>query len=441
MKNVRFHCRLPLAKAACAIALVFAASGPALAEQPNSARIADLERKLERSLMLIEGLTAKVKQLETAGTPKSVAPADSGELSATVAKQSARIEGIELQVSQFGAGMGSRFGANEGVSLHGFADVSAGWNSKGDPKGFNVGSLGFYLTPQFGANVKSLVELVFEFDAEGHLATDLERVQLGYTFSDAATVWMGRFHTPYGYWNTGYHHGKQIQTSLNRPQFINFEDRGGILPSHTVGVWGAGAIRMGDGKLSYDLFLGNSPKISSNVLNMNNSGTTRQNMMAGVNLGYGFSGNLEGLKLGAHGLRGTVNDDVAPFNTTTLNMLGGYAVYDRDDWEGLAEYYHFNNKDVSGGTGSHRSWASFVQLGRNMGSWTPYGRFEKTRLDQKDNYFSQQAAGFSYTRQVLGLRYDLDPKAAVTLEVNRTRVADRAPESYNEAQVQYAIRF
>lgn len=441
MNSVRSHSGRPMTKVACAMALVFATSGHALAEQSESARIADLERKLERSLMLIEGLTTKVKQLEAAGGQKAAAPANSVELGATVAKQNARIDEIGQQVSQIGAGMSTRSGGDDGVPLHGFADVGAGWNSKDDPKGFQVGSLDLYLSPQFGNNVKTLLELIFEFDSAGSLATDLERVQLGYTFNDQATVWMGRFHTPYGYWNTGFHHGQQIQTALSRPKFIDFEDKGGILPAHSVGLWGTGSKKLDDGKISYDLYLANSSKIATNVLSMNNSGTTHQSMMVGGNVGYSFSGNLQGLKLGGHGLRGTVLDDVAAPNTTTLNMLGGYAFYDRDDWESIAEYYRFDNKDVSGSTGSHKSWAAFVQLGRNFGNWTPYGRFEKTLLDQADNYFSQQTSGASYVRPVLGIRYDLNPKAALKLQINHTRVTDRAPESYNEAQVQYAIRF
>ena len=46
-------------------------------------------------------------------------------------------------------------------------------------------------------DVSGLVELLFEYDDRDNLAVDLERLQLGYTFSDEATVWLGRFHTPF----------------------------------------------------------------------------------------------------------------------------------------------------------------------------------------------------------------------------------------------------
>ena len=77
----------------------------------------------------------------------------------------------------------------------------------------------------------------------------MERAQLGYSFSDALTFWVGRFHTPYGYWNTAFHHGAQIQTSVTRPLFIDFEDKGGILRAHSLGLLAHGRVPAGPGKL------------------------------------------------------------------------------------------------------------------------------------------------------------------------------------------------
>src|SRR4029077_14099054 len=138
--------------------------------------------------------------------------------------------------------------------------------------------------------VKALIELVFEHETGGSLTTDLERLQVGYTFNDAFTLWLGRFHTPFGYWNTAFHHGQQLQTSILRPQMIDFEDRGGVLPVHTVGLWGTGATRAGDGKVAYDLYVGNGPTIKENELDPNNSGKPHPGSSVGFNLGYLFGG-------------------------------------------------------------------------------------------------------------------------------------------------------
>ncbi|MBI5429201.1 MAG: hypothetical protein HY938_01950 [Nitrosomonadales bacterium] len=347
---------------------------------------------------------------------------------------------------------------SEGVPLHGFADVGFALHStqSPNPKGFNTGSFDVYLTPQFDNNVKGLVELIFETTADGSVATDLERVQMGYTFSDSATLWAGRFHTPYGYWNTGFHHGAQIQTAISRPRFLDFEDKGGIMPAHMVGLLGSGKIRAGDGKLTYDVFAGNGPKISMldptipasaanlGTLNINTSGDNNHQAMTGLNLGYEFSGMMEGLRLAIHGLRGDVDDDALTPDKTDLNMAGASVVYLENDWEVLGEYYRFNNRDKSGGTGIHSSWADYLQLGRTFHALTPFLRFEKTVLSQKDNYFSMQDNGQSYTRQALGFKYELNQKASLKFEMLNSEFAaetGRSPYNYRSLLTQFAIRF
>ncbi|MFI4941382.1 MAG: hypothetical protein ACHP7O_13720, partial [Burkholderiales bacterium] len=52
-----------------------------------------------------------------------------------------------------------------------------------------------------------------------------------------------------------------MQTTILRPLFLEFEDGGGILPAHMVGVWGTGKFKMDRGRLTYDAFVGNGPKI------------------------------------------------------------------------------------------------------------------------------------------------------------------------------------
>ncbi|MGC2049694.1 MAG: hypothetical protein WA635_13925, partial [Gallionella sp.] len=204
----------------------------------------------------------------------------------------------------------------EGVPLHGFLDVGYAINSKdstnpalpGLPNGFNVGSLDIYLTPQFEGKVKTLIELIFENTPEGSLATDLERAQIGYTFSDAATMWAGRFHSPYGYWNTAYHHGAQMQTAILRPRFLDFVDKGGILPAHMIGLWANGKIRAGGGRFTYDAYAGNGPGIAvepgvGGVLDPQTAGDSNHQAMVGFNLGYEFGGWADGLRLALYGLR------------------------------------------------------------------------------------------------------------------------------------------
>jgi hypothetical protein len=358
-----------------------------------------------------------------------------------------KLEAIQNDLTQMTSGMVTRSSSGEGLPIHGFMDVGFASNSKGtsaNPMGFYVGALSFYLAPHFGDKVKALVEPNFEVTRDGAISTDLERLQIGYTFSDNATAWAGRFHTPYGYWNTAFHHGAQIQTSVLRPRFLDFEDKGGILPAHMIGLWGEGKFKVGDSKLTYDVFAGNGPKIVKSILDINQAGDNNHQAMVGFNLGYEFSGSLDGLRLAVHSLRGDVDDDAVPSNKTQLNIVGGSAVYLSDTWEVMSEYYRFNDKDKSGGTGTHKSWADYLQIGKSFNNLTPYVRFERTVLDQLDNYFSMQDSGQSYARQALGLRYNLNPKAALKFELlNSSFKAEsgRTALGYRSVFAQYAIGF
>ena len=435
---------------------LLAAPSLALAQKSPTERIDELEKKLEQSLKQIEQLGIEVVRLRAA-QPAPVAPIDAG-VNERVIQQATKIEGIERQVDQINesnASRGLRLGA---VPLHGFADIGFTTSRESNlyqtgPKGFNVGSFSLYLTPAFGDRVKSLVELLFEVNHDGALAIDLERLQMGYTFSDAATLWGGRFHTPYGIWNTAFHHGQQLQTSLSRPRFLEFEDRGGILPAHTVGAWAHGMLPVGGARFNYDVFTGNAPRIGIDPalparggnLNPNVWGSNNHSWLMGFRAEFAPRGALEGLQLGVHALRADVNDDSAALNRTRLLTYGPYAAYTTDQWEILAEFYQFSNRDVSGATGTHASNAWYAQVGYHIGRMTPYIRAERASLNQADNYFAFQNSGRSYNAASLGLRFDLTDSVALKFEVGRTTLhnvkLDGGDDRFSEFRSQLAMRF
>ncbi|HET9577082.1 MAG TPA: hypothetical protein VFP44_04600 [Usitatibacter sp.] len=413
--------------------------------QGEAERIRELEKRLEKSVQLIEQLTARVNELERSRAPAPAAAAAAPLPTAQAAQYEQRIEALERNLSQVSASTESR---DFGLPLHGFADVDYDHSTRSSAgnrrSGFALGNLDFYLTPSFGDRVKALAELNFEIDQAGGVATDLERLQVGYTVSDALTAWVGRFHTPYGYWNTAFHHGQQIQTSATRPGFIEFEDRGGILPAHSVGLWLTGRVPAARGRIEYDAYLANGSRIADGVLDFNAFHDDNSHKAVGGRVGYRFGGGpLDGLTLGAHAL----GDDITAFAADTavarsrLRMLGAFGVYEANDWESIAEYYRFRNDDRLGDAGTRTSWAGFWQIARTWDErWTPYYRWEKAALDKADPYFASLESARSYARNVLGIRYNINPKAAVKLEAGRTRDHDLR-ESYTEARAQFAIRF
>ncbi len=411
----------------------------------RAATIKELQQKLDQSLKAIQALTQRVRDLEArqSGAPVAASPA-TGESGASSAPEPTRLEAVEQQLEQLETANASRSNDETGMPLHGFADVGAGTHNPINPdlKGFFVGNLDFYLTPRLSDRGRALFEMNTEVGSDGAVGVDLERAQIGYQLADQATLWLGRFHSPYGYVNTALHHGAWINNSVRRPGFLQFEDNGGIVPAHTVGLWLTGAPRIGSGKLQYDAYVGNSQQIVDGVLDMRNAGNAHGNLIVGGRLGYLFNaGAAEGLTLGVHAFSAHIGDNAVPADMTRVLSYGGYAVYDTEQWENIAELYLFDNEDLSGATGTHHSHAGFVQLGYRASWGVPYARYEITSLDQADNYFAAQTTGYSYHRSALGLRFDLSADAAVKLELADTQLTDRSRDQYSEGLMQYAIRF
>ena len=75
----------------------------------------------------------------------------------------------------------------------------------------------------------------------------------------------GRYHTPINWWNTAFHHGQWLQTTISRPEMTQFGGR--FIPVHFVGA----------------LVEGNAPAAGWNV-----------NYQAGIGNGLGKLGNLVG---------------------------------------------------------------------------------------------------------------------------------------------------
>ena len=435
--------RLALALVACLAGTALAA--PVAAKRPAD-RITALEQRLEQSQLLIERLAAQVQalQAQVGKQPTSVAataPANAAPPAASA--DSERLATVERDLAQMTAAAANRSTEGDGVPLHGFADVGAGSHNPvtAGLKGADVGSVDFYLAPQLGAKSRALVELNFEVSEEGSVGVDLERAQLGYQFGNAGTAWVGRFHTPYGYYNTAFHHGQQIATSLRRPRFLAFEDQGGIMPAHTVGMWFTGTRRTGEGRVGYDFYVGNAQSILDGTIDMRNAGNSSGQLSVGGRLYYQLGGSLDGLQFGVSALSARITDEQVAANLTRLNVLGAHVAFDSDHWENMLEYYHFSNESIAGDGAKHSSNAGFVQLARRAGDWTPYVRYERTQLDQADGYFAGQASGGSYHREALGLRFDIDLKSSLKLELADTHFTDRTQFSYSDVLTQYAVRF
>ena len=437
-RNVRAIC----------LAAVLATGLPALAlaDDANPDTVKALQQRLEQSIKMIDALAARVKELEA---KQAVAPASAPGAVPVVAgdaqpAEAARLQAVEQKVNQMETSNAARSSDDTGLPVHGFADINIGNHNPFHPdeKGASLNNFDMYLTPKLGGKWLSLFELNFEVDSQGNVGVDIERGQVGYQFSDAATVWVGRFHTPFGYVNTALHHGVWLNDSLRRPGFLMFEDQGGVMPAHTVGAWLSGAQRESGGKVLYDIYAGNGQQIIGGQVDMRSGGNDHGKPIYGGRLGYQWtSGALEGLMLGASALDSRIDDDQVPQSMTEVRIAGLYGVYDTDTWEVLSEAYWFDNLNYYQGSGSHQSKAYFAQVGYRLPDLIPYARYERAHFDQTDQYFAALSSGNSYYRTAAGLRHDFTPKVAVKFEIANTHYTDRVVGEFNEFLSQLAIRF
>ena len=418
------------------------------------ARVSDLEHKASAP-----SATANAQPLApaTTATGSPAAPATAGG-TAVATEVTQRLEQVEHDVADLTASNASR-STDTGLPVHGFMDVDYYHYSKQEDQpwrtrnGFKLGTFDLYLTPQIGEHIKGLLEFVADWDQFGDMTVDTERFELGYGFDSGDTVWVGRFHTPFGYWNNAYHHGAEIQPTVLRPRFLAFEDSMGVMPSHSNGVEYTGKSSLDSGRLNYDLFISNGNRLVATApgqvpgdqLDWGSSGSD------GGKPGYGFNvyyspRAIDGLTVGIDGLDSFVTENSSlgtDSQSVSLRFAGLWAYYETDRWEFLTELYQFDNHDNSPGGSNHSSWAGYTQASYLFApQWTAIVRLERAALNSHDPYFNLQTMGSSYKQVVLGARYELDPRAAIKMEIDDCQdVNIDHDRGIYALRLQYAIRF
>lgn len=133
----------------------------------------------------------------------------------------------ELSLAQTGLAQ-LRYGLNF------FGDVSLVANMAGDRVSLEseLGTFDALFNAALGNSIGTAVEVAFE-----HGEVEIERFEISWRGGDFF-LRGGKSHTTLGYWNTAYHHGKWLQPTIERPRGARFDDGGGLLPNHWVGLEG-----------------------------------------------------------------------------------------------------------------------------------------------------------------------------------------------------------
>jgi hypothetical protein len=305
-------------------------------------------------------------------------------------------------------------------SLHGFADVGAFQGAvpstaPNDPAEdfFAIGELDLYIVSGLSDHLSFLGELVFELDSQDEFVVDVERLFLKYTFSDRAWLSFGRRHTPLGYWNETFHHGRYLEPTVERPSALRFEDDGGILPVHTVGLAAGGRVFARTWGLDYVGGLGNGRGV--NREDVQSARDVNDTKAAYLKLSVTRFANSQ-LQFGPMIYVDDIpGDPMIPGRMDELDerILGLHFHYRSRKWELFSEYYNIRHDDVVGGTTYDNDSYYAIAVWRPW-KWKPYVGIDNRTLDPGDPFFADLPPDFM--RYLGGVRWDMGPFHALKFE-------------------------
>jgi hypothetical protein len=289
--------------------------------------------------------------------------------------------------------------------------------------GFSAARLTLFPTYD-GDRLSFLSEVQFEGSSTNEIGVDLERLQVGYMVSDWLRLKAGRMHTAFGYYNDAYHHGKLFELATDRPLHVNFEDAGGLLQAHLVGLAADGRFKLGLADLHYDLEVGNGR--GNNIGEVTVFDAKKDAKAVNLRLRVLPSG-VDGLILGANGLYDQVpgagkstNDAGEAVVKYKLHEIdaGVHVAYMENGWHLLGEGTFMQHREPATAR-VYTTWAGFVEVGKALSDFTPYVRYEHIHLDDKGDPLFQTGtlkdAGVVDDFRV-GVKWLASPNIAIKLE-------------------------
>jgi len=346
--------------------------------------------------------------------------------------------------------------------LNGFADVSFIKSTEGADE-FRNGNFAFGVLDLYVAQTLDDIEILSELIIEEGNELDLERLTIGYTFSDALRLRAGRFHTPLGFWNTSYHHGVQIQPTIERPEFLRFDDDGGILTTHFVGAYLSGRVKTAAGAVEYGAMIGNGPKVtapgeveegSANALQPNNTSDNSIGKAVAFNVAVSPAA-VAGLKIGISAHKAEIKSDGTVIDTDNADsdndlttgadsvnvdqtILGTAFMYSTGNLSLSGEYFTIINSDeVTSKDYDVNAYYGLITYSL-MDKWIPYVMYETLSVEEADPYVVSLGS-VDTEKLTAGLRYNISYSSSIKGEYRD--IIDKDGKDWNEFAVQWALAF
>src|SRR5712692_5165587 len=390
------------------------AAGPAWGQSPPPTDQAEQVKALLERVVQLEKRVAELEAKQTA------APAGTVAISNVSTAQKTEPQEAHAMGHMDQASVAQAETHYPSLQFRGFADVDfSATDQKGAPttSGFNLGQLDLHLASPLSRKISYFGEMTFNAHANGY-TVEVERSIIRYDYNDYFKLSFGRYHTPIGYWNTAFHHGAWLQTTIDRPEIVRVG--GTFIPVHFVGFLAEGNIPSGGAGLSYSFGLGNGR--GEIISRPGDAGDINNNRAWVANI-FARPAKLYGLQLGASVYRDKItcqNNPIVPAvpgcRLTNGNdyrewITAAHVVWTKGAPEFLAEFANVNHHQVLTNLVSN-SQGLYVQLGYRL-PWSektlkPYYRFEYLHTPQSEAVFPN----LDLVESIAGLRYDISSYAA-----------------------------
>ena len=309
------------------------------------------------------------------------------------------------------------------MKISGFGDVAfAAADNRSMNDGFSEGQFILHIASALSPKVTYFGELSFTARRDAGLGfppatgfnAEVERTIIRYDYNDHLKVSFGRYHTPVNYWNTAFHHGAWLQTTISRPEMTQFG--GSFIPVHFVGGLVEGATPAAGLNVNYNFGLGNGR--SSILSRAGDPGDVNTNRAWLANV-FVRPDRFYPLQVGASVYRDRID---TTFERPTREWIrSAHVAWTKESPEFIAEIAKVDHTPIGSPVGN-TSYAGYAQIALRLPfwnrQWKPYYRFEKIDIAGGDRLF---AAIPELIGSTVGVRYDLTGFSALKLEYRNVK--------------------
>ena len=171
---------------------------------------------------------------------------------------------------------------------------------------------------------------------------ELARLHAGWQLNPQNNLSVGKFHNLQGYWNTQFHHGAYLQTTIDKPGVV---DDSAPLPLHYVGAQVEGKLsQWGEGLLNYSLGVGKGAVMKDELVSPDIVGRGKLgDLSLGLRLAY-ILDETSPTQIGAFFARNEIPVEDSSWTGITQDVGGVFANWESDSFRVIAELYVFSHE-------------------------------------------------------------------------------------------------